>query len=1070
MPEPGRQLDEHTARILHAAAEGIYALDLGGRVTFVNPAGERLTGWAREEQLGRCHHALLHHTRSDGSPYPPDACPIQATLADGQPRQGEDEIFWRRDGTPFPAAFSCAPMHDDAGERIGAVVTLSDMSHRLSERRYRSLVMATSDFVWRCTADGSLVDISEQWLALVGRTLSEISGWKWLSVVHPDDRALYERAWQQAVASEAVFEHAYRLCCHDGDIRWFHDRAVPVFDDRGQLIDWVGAGRDITEQKRAEQELRDSEARFRAIATNLPGGVSRRVMDPDGCIRFEYLSPNFEPVFGISTEQALSDSSVMQDVIHPDDRPRYRSALLHSARTGSPLDVEFRIHNRRGETRWVRSLGAPRRRDNGAVVWDGLSIDETPRKRAEERLHESQALLEIAGRTARLGGWAADLASDRVTWSEEVCAIHDMPTGSAPTLDECMQFYAPAWRTRAWEAFQACAHEGLAYDEEMEIITRGSRRVWVRVIGEPVRDAAGRIVEVRGALQDVSEQKRAQEEVRRLADRLTNTLESITDAFYTLDHQWRFTYLNGEAERLLRRDREELLGRNIWHELDTARGSALETNYRWAMRERRTARFEFHHPATAAWFELHAYPSDEGLAVYFRDITERKRAQREIEFLATYDPLTELPNRRLLLERLQSALDAMSSSGRHGAVMFLDLDDFKTLNDTLGHDMGDRLLQRVADRLSASTRASDTVARFGGDEFAVILNDLDPDTREAGADALRIGEEVKASLSQPYRLGEHERYTSVSIGITMIHDTRDTPEEVMKRADLAMYQAKNAGRSAVRIFDPVMREAVHARVALQTALHEGLANGLIVPWYQPQVDSHGRLIGAEALARWRDPERGHISPAEFVAAAEDSGLIWPLGEAILDRVCTALARWAAHPALAGLTVAVNVSARQFHHPDFVDQVRTVLARTGAPPHRLGLELTESLLLADVDDTISKMATLKHLGVRFALDDFGTGYSSLSYLKRLPFDQLKIEQGFVQNALNDRNDAAIVDTIITLAQTLGLEVIAEGVETEPVRTLLARYGCGAYQGYLFGRPMPIEDFERFACVRNGDEQA
>ncbi len=445
-------------------------------------------------------------------------------------------------------------------------------------------------------------------------------------------------------------------------------------------------------------------------------------------------------------------------------------------------------------------------------------------------------------------------------------------------------------------------------------------------------------------------------------------------------------------------------------------------------------------------------------AATLNDITLRKLAEDEIRQLAFYDPLTQRPNRRLLMDRLQQALASSARSKLNGALLFIDLDNFKTLNDTLGHDVGDILLKQVAQRLADCVREGDTVSRLGGDEFVVMLEDLGGSPEEAANLAETIGEKIITVLNQPYRLNSHEHHSTPSIGVTLFGEQGETVDDLLKRADLAMYQAKAAGRNTLRFFDPDMQAAVTFRAAMEADLRHGLRQDEFFLHYQPQVDGDGRITGAEALVRWHHSRHGLVAPAEFIPLAEETGLILPLGYWVLESACARLVAWAGQPEMAALTLAVNVSARQFRQPDFVDQVMAVLEHTGANPQKLKLELTESLLLDNVEDIIAKMAALKAEGVGFALDDFGTGYSSLSYLKRLPLDQLKIDRSFVQDVLSDPNDAAIARTIVALAQSLGLEVIAEGVETEAQRAFLASQGCHAYQGYLFSRALVLEAFE------------
>jgi diguanylate cyclase (GGDEF)-like protein/PAS domain S-box-containing protein len=462
-----------------------------------------------------------------------------------------------------------------------------------------------------------------------------------------------------------------------------------------------------------------------------------------------------------------------------------------------------------------------------------------------------------------------------------------------------------------------------------------------------------------------------------------------------------------------------------------------------------------------AWFTITAVKDKLGQTTHYvgslADITRRKAAEVEIAQLAFYDPLTHLPNRRLLLDRLHQALFTSARSERHGALLFIDLDNFKVLNDTQGHDIGDLLLKEVATRLMTCVRDVDTVARLGGDEFVVMLEDLDGHIEEAAAQAKMVGQKILSALNQVYQLGHYEHYSTPSIGITLFFDLNDTIDELLKRADLAMYQAKAAGRNTLRFFDPDMQAAINARAGMEADLREALLATQFLLYYQVQVNAARQPIGAEALLRWQRLGNGMVSPASFIPLAESSGLIVPIGQWVLKTACKQLQVWSRNPETAHMTLAVNVSQRQFHHPDFVSQVLSALANAGANPARLKLELTESLLADDVEDTIAKMTELKGRGISFSLDDFGTGYSSLSYLKRLPLDQLKIDQSFVRDVLTDANDAAIAGTIVALGQSLGLEVIAEGVETEAQHNFLAGLGCNAFQGFLFGRPVPIEEF-------------
>ncbi|WP_420475590.1 EAL domain-containing protein [Noviherbaspirillum sp. ST9] len=541
-------------------------------------------------------------------------------------------------------------------------------------------------------------------------------------------------------------------------------------------------------------------------------------------------------------------------------------------------------------------------------------------------------------------------------------------------------------------------------------------------------------------------------------------LDKAQDAIIVCNMEDRITFWNKSAERLYGWTAEEALGRNkqeLLYNDETIFQNAMRAVLRdgeWSGEIPQLRKDGSRLVVEAHWTLI---TSDQGevqaILDIHADITMRKAAEEKIQQLAFYDQLTRLPNRSSLMERLQHAVSVCSRRRTLGALMLIDLDNFKTLNDTLGHDKGDMLLQQVASRLLPCVRQTDTVARLGGDEFVVLLEELSSHANDAAIQAEVTAEKILSALNQPYRLEGYEHISTPSIGVTLFRGGGDTVDDVLKRADLAMYQAKGAGRNTIRFFDPGMQAAVKHRLGLEADLRNAARTNEFVLYYQAQVDRNGFQTGAEALIRWEQPNRGVVSPAEFIPLAEETGLILRLGEWVLETACGLLAEWQTDPQTAHMTMSVNVSARQFRHPDFVELVFGVLERTGANPNHLKLELTESLLIDDIEATIDKMTQLKDRGVGFSLDDFGTGYSSLSYLKRFPLDQLKIDQSFVRDVLVDPNDAAIARTIVALGQSLGLSVIAEGVETEAQRDFLAEHGCQGYQGYLFSQPAPAADF-------------
>ncbi|WP_077563527.1 EAL domain-containing protein [Polaromonas sp. C04] len=792
-------------------------------------------------------------------------------------------------------------------------------------------------------------------------------------------------------------------------------------------------------------------------------------------------------------------------------------------------------------------------------------------------------LLDLVEWSTAAGAWMLELPQRRVTWTRRLAALLKLPHDSAPSLPlaQALDLYAPESRALMTSAFEACVERAVPFDREAEIITAQGDRLWVRTVGKALCDPSGIVVCVQGLLQDLTEKKRAEQESLNATVRLSSTLASVT-----LDHEGRFTYVNRESERLLQRSSVQLLGHTIWRVLDDDGSSRLRSELRAVQNSRLSVEFEEFFPVLGIWLELRAYPFEEGIALYLRDvsawqqskeqllllqtsinrlndivviadagspdaphprivfvndafqrrtgysrdevlgqtprmlqgpltqraelerirealaqsqpvraeliiykkdgeqfwmelevvpvdyfdrglthwiavardITTRKASEDEIEHLAFYDALTQLPNRQLLMSRLRHVL--AQTDRKIGALMFVDLDHFKLLNDTMGHSRGDMLLRKAASRLASCISPDDTVARLGGDEFVVMLQDLGDNLPAANARALAVGEKILAMLGEPYDLARYSYHGTCSIGVTSFNEDEVSIEDLLKQADLAMYQAKAAGRNAVCFFDPEMQAVATANAALTSELRHGLRHHEFVLHYQPQVGSDGRMLGVEALMRWQHPQRGLVLPDAFIPQAEDSGLILPMGQWALESACAQLALWAARPDTEQLSISVNVSVRQFRNPEFVDQVMNVIRRTGVRAQRLKLELTESLLATGIEVTIAKMGILKKAGVTLSIDDFGMGYSALSYLKRLPLDQLKIDRSFVKDMLTDPNDAAIARTIIGLAQSLGLSVLAEGVETEAQRQLLSQFGCDCYQGHLFCRALPIDQLEVF----------
>ncbi len=603
--------------------------------------------------------------------------------------------------------------------------------------------------------------------------------------------------------------------------------------------------------------------------------------------------------------------------------------------------------------------------------------------------------------------------------------------------------------------------KGVAEVLQLRITTKQGQIRWIEHLCSTVQDNAGTTIGVRSTNLEITERKKVEYELFLAAKvfdspnpmLITDTNSVIIRCNHAFSASTGFSEseILGQTPALLHSGRHN---DEFYHEMWE---SILRTGeWQGEVWDRRK-----NGEVYPKWLMISAIKGDDGSVVNYLgthfDITERKKAEQKIEELAFFDQLTGLPNRTLLLDRLKQAMMMSARNGNYCALLLIDLDNFKSLNDTLGHDFGDMLLKQVGERLRSCVRADDTVARLGGDEFVVILNGLNSIESEAGVQTEVVAEKIITMLNQTYQLKDTTHRSTPSIGATLFMNHKSTIEDLLKQADLAMYRSKEAGRNTLRFFDPEMESVVMKRAALETELREAISKKQLLLHFQAQIEG-SQVLGAEVLVRWQHPQKGLVSPAEFIPLAEETGLILPLGRWVLEVACAQLAAWAKRPEMEHLTISVNVSSRQFMAVDFVDQVFEILKATKAKPQRLKLELTESLLVSDVEEIIAKMFTLKAKGVTFSLDDFGTGYSSLNYLKQLPLDQLKIDQSFVRDILSNPHDASIAKTIISLAQNLRMGVIAEGVETNEQRDFLMTLGCYAYQGYLFGRPLPIGEFE------------
>lgn len=886
----------------------------------------------------------------------------------------------------------------------------------------------------------ALADVAES--ALHG---TELTGLTDYDVFSEDYADIYYRLEKQVFSGIHVTHEMQETLDQDGNKGWVDNRKYPIKNTEGEPIGLFCIVRDITEYRLAEQALRASEE-FQTIA-----GLGSYVLDiPSGTWK---SSGALDQLLGISkTYERSLDGWVA--LIHPDDctviDDHVRSEVFGQ---GNVLDKEYRIirHADQAE-RWVRGLWKLEFDVHGRPLRMRGTLQDVTESR-EGLLVEQRAILGC------LPVGIATVCQRKIVWANPAFeTMFGYGTGEVIGLPT-RQFYVDEASYQAVGAIYANIEKDDVVHTQQEFVRKDGRHIWVDISAAQPHKETG---ESLWTFIDITERKLAENELR-IAATAFESQEGmmVTDADTVILRTNRaFTAITGYTAEDVAGKFPSILssGRHntafyaaMWRSINRTGSWGGEI---WNRRKNG----EIYPQQLTITAVKDSAGTVTSYVSTFIDIAQRKAAEDEIQNLAFYDTLTRLPNRRLLFDRLNQALASSRRSGRQGALLFIDLDDFKTLNDTLGHDVGDLLLQQVAQRLTENVRECDTVARLGGDEFVVMLVGLSRQDLEAATQAETVGKKILAVLSQSYQVASYGCHSTSSIGATMFNGHKSTMDELLKQADIAMYQAKKAGRNTLRFFDPQMQVAINARVSMEGELRKALEQQQFHLYYQVQVDSSGNPLGAEALIRWLHPERGLVSPAQFIPLAEDTGMILPIGQWVLETACARLQVWQQDARTRDLTLSVNVSAKQFHQPDFAAQVQAAVQSHDINPMRLKLELTESMLLERIDDTIATMNALKKIGVRFSLDDFGTGYSSLQYLKRLPLYQLKIDQSFVRDIAANSSDQAIVRTIIAMAQTMNLNVIAEGVETEEQRQLLQNNGCNKYQGYLFSKPVPIAQFE------------
>lgn len=929
----------------------------------------------------------------------------------------------------------------------------AEVSLQQSELQLRTIIASEPECVKLIAEDGTVLQMNPAGLRMLGAdTPEQIIGQKSLGIVAPQYRQVFVDLMRRVLEGESghlEFEAVGLKGVHC----WLETYEVPMRDAQGKVTAILGVTRDITERKRIEQKNEVLMQRHHALMKSALEGI--HIMDTQGnivdanetfCHMLGYTQEEMAKLNVADWEAQWSREELMERLKKLIRLDGSLFETMHRRKDGTLIDVE------------VSTTGAE---IGGQYYLYASSRDITGRKKIEQELRDSERKSRMLMDNAADAVFVADPRKECWVYINDRFESLLGYSRAELMVGNIYDLVTPAFRDIYRERFLSIAQSGGVSTREFQMNRKDGSSVPLEMNAVTLPDGT-----VYGSCRDITERKK-NEEGQRIAAVTFDTQEAIM--ITTPDAK--ILRVNQAFEDITGFSADEVIGCNprIFRSgrHDTAfyqdMWSDLLSTGKWSGEVWDRRKDGSFYPKLMTITAVH--DDDRRLTHYvavFRDISNRKKSEQEIHQLAFYDPLTRLPNRRLLLDRLQQALAVSARNGRYGALLFLDMDHFKTINDTQGHAMGDQLLIEVARRLQTCVREGDSVARLGGDEFVVLLEELGSGADEAASQTESVAEKIRLDLDKPYVLNDFECLSTASIGISLFFNHQESAEDLLMHADVAMYQAKTAGRNAIRFFDPQMQRALETRAALEKDLRHALEKQQFRLYYQIQVDNLRRPFGAEVLLRWEHPQRGLVVPREFISLAEETGLIVPIGLWVLQTACAQLKEWQNDPMTRELTLAVNVSARQFRQTDFVAQVQRVLRESGAKPSYLKLELTESTVLDNVEDTISKMREIKLLGVGFSMDDFGTGYSSLQYLKRLPLDQIKIDQSFVHDIATNPNDAAIVQTIIAMTEALGLSVIAEGVETEEQREFLDLRGCHAFQGFLFGMPMTVKQFK--ACCQ------
>ena len=873
--------------------------------------------------------------------------------------------------------------------------------------------------------------------AFIGQTV--------VDVLPKDIARLFEDALNRVFNLGTLVEFSYKLEVQK-KLHYFEARAKKITDNEALVV-----VRNTTEEHARLTELE----RLSMVAQQTTNGVVITDLDK----KVLWVNDGFTRITGYTLEEIAGKvpGRLLQG---PQTDPETVQTIRAALEKRKSYSVDIINYRKNGEPYWVRIACNPWFDDQGVIKGHiAIQSDIDQEVRNIEQIRKSQKLLTAVIDANAIGTWVLNLQTRSLEINEQWAKLlgYTLAELEPVDMDTWQNLTHPDDLKKCLKMFEDY-DKGLInyYESPIRMKHKHGHWVWIRTSGSITsRTPDGKAEFTLGTHLDINAQMLAEAHLQEQYDYMQVLFNNMIDGILSINSENKIQSFNPSSEDIFGYSREEVLNQNIDLLIPELKGRQLVGQHQYIEGRRKSGEV---FPMEIGIVES-KYKQEPIFIGILRDVTERKNAEEAINKLAYFDGLTGLPNRLLMFDRLQHALLKSARNNNHVAVLFIDFDNFKQINDSAGHEIGDILLKQISIRLKDAVRDSDTVARLGGDEFIVILEDLNGKADIAINQAETAAQKIKLLLSEPYQLQGISYIGSCCIGIALCDDPSLSSAEFLKQADLAMYQAKLTGRNAISFFATEMQEKVNTRIKVEQDLRNALKSGQFEVFYQTQVDIDGNCIGAEGLLRWRHPEQGLVPPMAFIPIAEESGLMVPIGRWVLEQACFCLVSWATNPVMKDIVLAINVSVVELNQNDWVEGVIRTIKETGADPAMLKLEVTESVMAFDIEKVVTKLSILRDAGVSISLDDFGTGYSSLTYLKSLPLNQLKIDKSFVRDILDDPDDRAIAETIISLAKMMRLDVIAEGVETKEQLIMLKKMGCTAFQGYLFGKPEPLDSFEK-----------